>query len=195
MAQENTEIHLIESAKKGDIEAFENLIQKNETMIYNITYRMMNHTEDAKDISQEVFLKAFRNIKKFNEKSNFSTWLYRIAINTCIDELRKQKNKSHISIEEKIHYLDSTLEKQFASEEQTPEDALLSHEQKTEINKAIHSLSTDHKTILILRDLEGFSYSEISKITKLSLGTVKSRLARAREQLRNTLLNQKGGNA
>ena len=85
----------IRSAKHGDMDAFEKLILQHEKIVYNLAFRMMYHSEDAKDISQEVFLKAYRNIGNFDERASFSTWLYRITYNTCIDEMRRQKGKQN----------------------------------------------------------------------------------------------------
>ncbi len=207
MQQENSSLTRIQRAKKGDINAFESLIQENEILVYNIAYRMLAQPEDAKDISQEVFIKAYKNIHNFDEKSAFSTWIYRIAVNTCIDEIRKRKNKTTVSIEEEQQTQDGSFQKQFISEEPSPENAYLAFEKNQEIIQAINTLSPEHKAVVTLRDLNGLSYTEISDITNLSLGTVKSRLARARNQLKNEFLknreqrntnsrltNHKGGN-
>jgi RNA polymerase sigma-70 factor (ECF subfamily) len=204
--QANNQQAQIQRAKNGDLYAFEALIKESESLVYAIAYRMLANPEDAKDISQEVFIKAYKNIHKFDEKSTFSTWIYRIAVNTCIDELRKRKQKQTVSIEEEQQTQDGFVPKQFVSQEPSPEDAYLILERNREVMRAIHALSEEHKTIITLRDLNGLSYTEISEITNLSLGTVKSRLARARTQLKNEILknreqthnisrltNQKGG--
>ena len=94
---DQNEARLVKRAKQGDMHAFEELILQHEKIVYNVALRMMNHSEDAKDISQEVFLKAYRNIGNFDERSQFSTWIYRITANTCIDEMRKRKGRQSFS--------------------------------------------------------------------------------------------------
>ena len=182
------EKELIQKAKQGDMLAFEELILKHEKIVYNVALGMMNHSEDAKDISQEVFLKAYRNIKNFDERSQFSTWLYRITTNTCIDEMRKRKGKQSYSLEEELENEDGTMQRQIADEGDTPEESILREEQKSEIIQALDNLSEEHKAAVVLRDVKGLSYEEISEILELSLGTVKSRISRARNQLKTEIL-------
>lgn len=182
---------LINKAKQGNITAFEKLITSYEKVVYNISYRMFNNEEDAKDISQEVFIKFYKNLDKFDGTSKVSTWLYRITVNTCIDEMRKRKGKETSSIDEVISMDEGDLKKQYQNDSKTPEEKLISKEDIDDLKKAIDSLSQNHKTLIVLRDIQGLSYSEISEITDCSLGTVKSRLARARVQLKNIILKQK----
>ncbi len=182
---------LINKAKQGNITAFEKLITSYEKVVYNISYRMFNNEEDAKDISQEVFIKFYKNLDKFDGTSKVSTWLYRITVNTCIDEMRKRKGKETSSIDEVISMDEGDLKKQYQNDSKTPEEKLISKEDIDDLKKAIDSLSQNHKTLIVLRDIQGLSYSEIAEITDCSLGTVKSRLARARVQLKNIILKQK----
>ena len=182
---------LIRRAKQGDMLAFEELILNHEKIVYNVALRMMNHSEDARDISQEVFLKAYRNLANFDERSAFSTWLYRITHNTCIDEMRKRKGKQSYSLEEELENEDGSMQRQIADEGDTPEESLLREEQKSEILQALDTLSEEHKAAIILRDVKGLSYEEISEILELSLGTVKSRISRARNQLKTEILKMR----
>nr|WP_294682728.1 sigma-70 family RNA polymerase sigma factor [uncultured Anaerotignum sp.] len=182
------EMRLVKKAKQGDLHAFEELILQHEKIVYNVALRMMNHSEDAKDISQEVFLKAYRNIKNFDERSQFSTWLYRITANTCIDEMRKRKGKQSFSLEEELENEEGSMRRQIADEGETPEESLLRQEQKSEILQALDSLSPEHKTAVILRDIKGLSYEEIAELLELSLGTVKSRISRGRSQLKQEFI-------
>ena len=182
------ERELIRKAKQGDMLAFEELILKHEKIVYNVALRMMNHSEDAKDISQEVFLKAYRSLGNFDERSAFSTWLYRITHNTCIDEMRKRKGKQSYSLEEELENKEGFMQRQIADEGDTPEESLLRQEQKSEILQALDTLSEEHKAAIILRDVKGLSYEEIAEILELSLGTVKSRISRARNQLKIEIL-------
>ena len=185
---------LIRKAKQGDMHAFEELILKHEKIVYNVALRMMNHGEDAKDISQEVFLKAYRSLSNFDERSAFSTWLYRITHNTCIDEMRKRKGKQNYSLEEELENEAGSMQRQIADEGDTPEESLLREEQKSEILQALDNLSAEHKAAIILRDVKGLSYEEIAEILELSLGTVKSRISRGRNQLKKEILKMREQN-
>lgn len=182
---------LIKKAKRGDITSFERLIITHERNIYNIAYRMFNNEEDAKDIVQEVFMKVYKNLNKFDENSKFSTWIHRITVNTCIDELRKRKGKETNSIDELMDTDEGNIKKQYTDTAFTPEQILIAKEDINNLKQFISLLSENHKTLIILRDIQGLSYSEIAEITDSSLGTVKSRLARARIQLRNILMHSK----
>lgn len=180
---------LIKKAKAGNMTAFERLIISYEQSVYNIAYRMFNNEEDAKDMSQEVFIKVYKNIAKFDENSKFYTWLHRITVNTCIDEIRRRKGKETNSIDDIVEMDEGNLKKQYQSDSKTPEDKLISKENIENIKAAISSLSENHKMLIILRDIQGLSYLEISEITGISLGTVKSRLARARVHLKDIIIN------
>lgn len=188
--EKNDEKRLVNKAKKGNIAAFEELIITHETRIYNIAYRMFNNEEDAKDLSQEIFIKVFENIRKFKGNSSFSTWLYRIATNLCIDELRRRKGKETYSIDEEIETDEGNMKREYSDTNPNPEEIAMKKEEKHHIDNAINNLSEDHKAAIILRDLQGFEYNEISKILGCSLGTVKSRISRARIQLRELLIKQ-----
>lgn len=178
---------LIDKAVKGDINSFESLIIKYEKMVFNIAYRVFGNTEDAKDMAQEVFIKFYKNIKKCDNSKSVKTWIYTIAYNTCIDEVRKRKGKSTVSIDKDIDTDEGSFSKQLPSNEVTPENAVINKEKTIMIQKAINKLSEEHKILIVYRDINGFSYSEIAEITNLSLGTVKSRLSRARNSLKNII--------
>ena len=117
---DQNEVRLVKRAKQGDMHAFEELILQHEKIVYNVALRMMNHSEDAKDISQEVFLKAYRNIGNFDERSQFSTWIYRITANTCIDEMRKRKGRQSFSLEEELESEEGSMQRQVADAGETP---------------------------------------------------------------------------
>lgn len=182
---------LVNQAINGDMSAFEELIIDSEKIVYNIAFRMLADAEDAKDISQEVFIKVYKNLSKFDGKAAFSTWVYRIAVNTCIDEMRKRKGKQNVSIDEELKTNESSLKKQYIDKEPTPEESFMQKETEEEIMSAMEKLSIEHKAVITLRDLDGLSYSEIADITEVSMGTVKSRLARARLQLKNIIVGNK----
>lgn len=176
----------LKAALQNDSTAWDTLVSENERFVYHIAYRMMQNEEEAKDISQEIFLKVYRNLSKFDEKSAFSTWLYRIAVNTCIDALRKKKGKQTISLEEQFQ-----SDTQIQDTKESPEYQYLQKEKSMYIMQTIEKLSPEHRAILLLRDMEDMSYGEIAECLSVSLGTVKSRIARAREQFKKEFLNKK----
>ena len=183
------ELLLVKSAKKGSMDAFESLVRANETKIYNICLRMLANKEDALDASQETFIKAYKNMGKFDERSKFSTWLYRIAVNTSLDMLRKNSSQKTVSMDETRDNSLSEYEKT-PSNEGNPEDITLEKEGKKQILTAVGKLSEEYKTAIVLRDLQGLSYIEISQITAVPEGTVKSRIARGRKVLREILVGE-----
>lgn len=183
---------LFKLAKNGDIKAFERLILNYEKLIYNVCYRIMSNPYDAKDISQEVLIKVYRNIDKCKDIKAFKSWLYTIINNTCIDEMRKRKGKYTDSLDSTVNNDDEgQINRETASNELTPEEELLKSEVVDEVQNAISMLSDNYKILIVLRDINGLSYEEISKITKLPLGTAKSRLSRARKSLKDIILKNR----
>ena len=180
--------NLIELAKHGSSDAFGEIILKHERFVYNVVYRMLPNPEDAKDISQEVFIKAYRYLSKFDNKASFSTWIYRIAVNTCIDEIRKRKGKETISLDDEIEGAEGSIKNQFADKYVDIERDIIEKEGLESIRQAVNKLSEEHKVVVTLRDMEGLAYDEIADITQTSLGTVKSRLSRARKALKELIL-------
>lgn len=172
------ELELIEKCKDSDTNAFENLILIYEAKIYNLCFYILKNKEDALDASQEVCIKIYKSISKFKGDSKFSTWVYRVTYNTCIDHVKKRKDD--------IPYDD------FINSENNMEnkiDGIIeSRELKHEIKSCIMKLNEDFRTIVILRDIDGLSYQEIATILKIEVGTVKSRLSRARDTLKNELI-------
>ncbi|MDQ2085267.1 sigma-70 family RNA polymerase sigma factor [Herbivorax sp. ANBcel31] len=186
-----SEKELIEQAKSGSIEAFEQLIEKCQKKVFNIAFKMMGNYEDASELAQEAFIKAYKSIKKFKGDSLFSTWIYRITTNVCLDELRKRKNKKVISLDEYIKYDGEEIKRQVKDESPGPEKVFEKREIKNIMKKCIDSLPIEYKTVVVLRDIQGFSYEEIAKIIKCPEGTVKSRINRARKALKDILKNNK----
>lgn len=179
---------LIKKARRGDGRAFGMLIENHERFVYNIVYRITGNFEDARDISQEAFIKAFKNFSSYDESSAFSTWLYRIAVNTAIDHVRKKKRENNVSLEDYI------TEEKTESHKSSVEEKVISKEGVSNIMEAVNSLDEDFKTVIVLRDIEGMEYSQISEITGCPVGTVKSRLSRARGKLRQ-IINKNGKEA
>lgn len=187
---EEQEKLLVSRSQKGDISAFEELIYNYEKKAYNIAFRIMGNEEDAKDMTQEAFIKIYKSIGNFRGESTFSTWLYRIVTNVCLDELRKRKKNSTIPLEMNIETEKGNAVLELSAEKETPEDIYEQVEKKHMIQSAISSLADDYKTVIILRDVQGFSYEEIATMLNCSLGTIKSRINRARNLLKDKLRHQ-----
>ncbi|MBM7560779.1 RNA polymerase sigma factor [Fusibacter tunisiensis] len=179
------ESKLIEKSIAGDVKSFEQLIQSYNRYVYNIAYRMMGNEEDAKDMSQEALIKAYKAMPGFKMESQFSTWLYRIVINTCKDELRKRKE--HIlSLDEEIAER-ITLEQTLESNSGDPLMIYEKKEMKNALDDALNKLSDEGRSVVVLKDLLGYTYEEIGEILQIPIGTVRSRLNRSRSTLRMLL--------
>ncbi|MBQ8973761.1 MAG: sigma-70 family RNA polymerase sigma factor [Clostridia bacterium] len=177
------EEQLIQRATEGDAEAFNALLGAHEQQMYALCLRMCCNPEDAQDCLQEAMLRVFRAISTFKGQSAFSTWLYRIAMNTSYDLLRKRKNAANVSADQLFEEGWSPVD---ANE--TPEQRALHSEQRVALNDMIQSLPEDMRAAVVLRDVQGFSYEEISQIMNVNVGTVKSRISRGRERLRKKII-------
>lgn len=185
---------LIRKAIDGDVDAFEKIMLSYEKKVYNISYQMFGNEQDAYDASQEVFIKLYKNIHSFKFDSSFATWLHRIAVNTCIDEYRKKKKhvqQAAYSFDESIENESSSIKRQIEDHALNPEQQIVQDETVNEVRYAIDQLKEEHKMIIILRDIRGHSYEEVSEILECSVGTVKSRLSRARSALKNIILENR----
>lgn len=181
------EKELVEKAKKGDQFAFEQLVIAYERKVYATAYRFMGNESDAMDMSQEVFIRVFRFLDKFNEESSFSTWLYRISVNVCKDGLKKRSGRNELPLEIPDDE-DGTYVNEVKDCRYDPVEVFEQIELKREIRDGIESLPCNYKEIIIMRDICGLTYEEISESLSLEIGTVKSRISRAREKLRKYLL-------
>lgn len=182
---------LLERAKAGDIAAFEQLIESYQKKIFNIALRMLGNYDDAGDLSQEVLIRIYKSIGSFKEQSSFSTWIYRITTNVCLDEIRKRKNRKIISLDEEIRLEDGEMKRQIESDEPSPEETAEAEDLKKIVNDAIGRLSEEHRIVIVLRDLQGLSYEEIAEVLKCPEGTVKSRINRGRQALKNILASKR----
>lgn len=182
----NSEQLLIEKSKNGDVASFEKLIHQYQVYAYNIAYRTLGHEEDAKDATQDALIKVFKSISQYTGDAQFSTWLYRIVVNTCKDYLRKKANIKETSLEISSSEEDYLMELP-ASETYEPEKQLERKTIQRKINTALDQLPPANKTVVVLRDIQGLSYEEISIIEDCSVGTVKSRINRGRKYLRELL--------
>ncbi len=173
---------LIRQARDGDQKAFEALLKKYRNLVYHVMMKMVRNPQEAEDLSQEAFIKAFNALASFNDEFAFSTWLMKIATNNCIDFLRKKKLKTY-SIDEPIQYKDDQVRMELPAADPNPERQLLNAERSIMIDEAIQSLPPRYRHVIVLRHKEEKSYEEIAEILKLPLGTVKARIFRAREML------------
>ena len=183
-----TEQELVLRAQKGDDEAFAQLMRDNEKRVYNLTLRMMGNPEDAMDLAQETFLNAWRGLKFFKGDSAFSTWVYRLASNACIDHLRKQKRRQNLSAAVSLDDEEGESQTDVPDERYQPEAELERQERRRAVERGLNQLSEEHRQVLVMREVQGLSYQEIGDVLDLEAGTVKSRIARARLALRNILL-------
>lgn len=182
-----TEEMLVSKAQKGDRLAFEELMDIYFKRIYSIAYRMAGNADDASDMTQEVMLKLYRNIKSFGGNSRFSTWVYRVATNTCLDELKKLRRHASFSIDSGVETDEGSITAEIEDTAPTPEQKAEQGELKELVAKALNKLGDEHKTVVVLRDIQGFSYDEIARILGCSEGTVKSRISRGRAKLKSVL--------
>lgn len=173
---------LIARAARGDAAAFNELLGAYEKKMYAVCLRMSGNHEDAQDCLQETMLRVYRAISGFKRQSSFSTWLYRVAMNTCLDELRKKRNRPSTS-------LDGLLETGWSPSDEfdTPERHALERERQQEIRRAIAELPEDMRAAVVLRDIEGLPYEEIARVLDINVGTIKSRISRGREKLREKM--------
>jgi RNA polymerase sigma-70 factor (ECF subfamily) len=182
---------LLERSKAGDIAAFEMLVEAYQKKIFNLAFRMIGNYDDAGDLAQEALIRVYKSIAGFKAQSSFSTWIYRITTNVCLDEIRKRKNKKVLSLDEEIHVEDGEMQRQIESDDPLPEEVFEREELRQIVGDAIASLPEEQRTVLTLRDLQGLSYEEIADILDCPGGTVKSRINRARQALKNALLTKR----
>jgi len=175
---------LISRASGGDPSAFNQLMGMHEKRMYAVALRMCGNREDAQDCLQEAMLRVYRAIGGFKGQSSFGTWVYRITMNTCLDELRRKKNKQNVSF-------DNLLDQGWspADDSASPEKKVMQIEMRKSISTSIQELPEDMRSAIIMRDIHGYSYDEIADILGVNVGTIKSRISRGREKLREKLSN------
>ncbi len=176
------EKELIRQLKNGNEEAFNEMVERYSKKLYYLCLKMLQNERDAEDTVQTVFLKAYMNLHKFEEKSSISTWLYRIGVNVCTDMLRKRKKETVTSL-----YATGSEDEEYAleipDEKENVEKTVLERERKEALYQAINTLKPKQKELIVLRDIEGLSYEEIADILHMNTGTVKSGINRARKAL------------
>ena len=182
-----TEQELVARARRGDESAFEALVTENEKRIYNLCRRLTGNQEDAAELTHEAFLNAWRGLGRFQGESSFSTWLYRLATNACIDFLRKEKRRQSLSMTVSLDDEEEARQVELPDERYAPEGALERAEARRAVAEGLERLTLEHRQVLVMREIHGLSYAEIGQVLGLEEGTVKSRIARARGALRKVL--------
>ncbi len=178
---------LVKRARKGDLAAYDELVKRYQERIYATIYHMTSNHEDANDLAQESFIKAYSALKSFKGGSSFYTWLYRIAVNKTINFLKQRKNKYHLSLNDMDMNAENDPDLVALASDKTPfRDANLSELQK-KLNEALLKLSEPHRMVVVLHDVQGQSHDEIAEIMGCNIGTVRSRLFYARQQLQGYL--------
>ncbi len=189
--QVSEEIALVRSCQRGDLSAFDTLMQMYEKKVYSLCYRMARDPDDAADLAQEAFLKVYRALPSFREQSSFSTWLFRIVTNTCLDERRKRGSRPHtVSLDKPYETDDGEIALTLPGDAPDPLACTVQSELQEEIRELLAKLPAEQRIVLSMRDLEGYSYIEIAEALKITMGTVKSRLNRARSRLRDLYLKK-----
>jgi len=173
------EAALIARSQRGDLQAFDRLVAAHEDRIYHAAYRITGNADDARDAAQETFLKVFRALPRYRHESAFSTWLHRIAVNAAFDLVRRRPQIPPVSLDDVA----------LPASSGNPEPEAERSELQRRVHQALGRLAPDHRVIIVLRDLQGLAYEEIAEVLRIPVGTVRSRLSRARDALRVLLID------
>ena len=182
-----TDSELVEQTRAGDRAAFDELVERHARKIFRTTRHITKTDEDAEDVLQDAFLKAYTRLEQFQGDARFDTWLTRIAVNESLMRLRKRRNSKTFSLDEQLETDDSRITREVPSNGPTPEQTYTQEQTRRIMEDAIDSLAEGYRTVFVLRDVEGFSTEETGEMLDLSISAVKSRLLRARLQLREKL--------
>lgn len=187
MSQRELDWIVVQKVQAGNVGAFDVLVQRYREKIFSVIYNMTSNREDASDLTQDTFIKAFQAIGRFKGKSSFFTWIYRIAINTSMTFLKKRNRRRYISYEKIDEEVSSSeIFERLTAKGQTEKGALI-QELQEKLNDSLQKLSPKHRTVVVLHEIEGLEHAEIAEITKTSVGTVRSRLHYAKQQLQSYL--------
>jgi RNA polymerase sigma-70 factor (ECF subfamily) len=181
------ELVLVRAAKRGDISAFEQLVHRYDRNVFRIAQHITQNREDAEDVVQDAFLKAYENLQGFQEQSKFYTWLVRIAVNEALMRLRRRRPERMVSLDEEVKTDEDSMPREVADWSPNPEQLYTQSELRDILGKTIQGLPSSFRTVFVLRDVEGLSTEETAEALDLSIPAVKSRLLRARLQLRERL--------
>jgi RNA polymerase sigma-70 factor (ECF subfamily) len=177
------EMELVKKARQGDLESYDELVKRYQERIYATIYHMTSNHEDANDLAQEAFIKAFHALKSFKGGSSFYTWVYRIAVNKTINFLKQRKNKAQMSLDDLDFNAEHDPDLVALISDKTPRREVNLAELQEKLNGAMQKLSEPHRLVVTLHDVQGLSHEEIAKIMDCNIGTVRSRLFYARQQL------------
>jgi RNA polymerase sigma-W factor len=183
------DIQLIARARSGDERAFRALLDKYERAVFSICLRMVRNRDEAADLAQESFIKTFSMLERYNPTYAFSSWLFKITSNLCIDYLRKRRVETY-AMDDPINGEKGEIQRQFEAPDPDPEQEMMKKEKMKRLEKAIDQLPAHYRIMLVLRHQENLSYEEIAECLEIPLGTVKARIHRAREMLRTSLKGQ-----
>ncbi len=181
------ELKLVRAAKAGDLSAFEQLVRRYDRNVFRIAQHITQNREDAEDVVQDAFLKAYENLHNFQEQSKFYTWLVRIAVNEALMRLRRRRPERTVSLDEEVKTDEDTMPREVADWSPNPEQLYTQSELRDILTRTIQGLPSSFRTVFVLRDVEGLSTEETAEALDLSIPAVKSRLLRARLQLRERL--------
>src|SRR5512135_3047498 len=181
------ELALVRAAKAGDVSAFEQLIRRYDRNIFRIAQHITQNREDAEDVVQDAFLKAYENLEQFQGQSKFYTWLVRIAVNEALMKLRRRRPERTVSLDQEVQTEEDSMPREVADWSPNPEQQYNQAELRDILSKTIQGLPSSFRTVFVLRDVEGLSTEETAEALELSIPAVKSRLLRARLQLRERL--------
>lgn len=184
---DSEEKELIKRSQRGDVAAFDRLVRRYERSVFNTAYRLSNSYDDASDIAQEAFVRAWNNLKSFRGDAAFSTWLYRIVTNVFLDDRKRKKTRQHRSLEEERELDESNVVRQYEDPSPGPQELAEGDERRRILEQAIAALPEAQRVMVVMYHTQGLAYEEIAEITGLPMGTVKSRLNRARLALRDKL--------
>jgi RNA polymerase sigma-70 factor (ECF subfamily) len=184
-----SELDLVKRCQDGDSEAFDELVTRYRTRVFGMIYNMVHNEQDAWDLAQDSFVKAWKSIKRFRGQSSFYTWIYRIVMNVTIDWLRKKQVKAGgAEFDDSIQLKEvDPASKTVPKQEALPSENIKQREIRTEIDKAIAQLSPEHRAVILMKEIDGMQYHEIAEALGCSIGTVMSRLFYARKKLQNLL--------
>ena len=176
---------LVEQAARGDREAFGALVQRHQDRVFNLAYQVVRNREDALDVAQEAFVKAFASLPSFKGEASFTTWMHRIVVNLAIDCLRRRRRGDPTAYDDRLAVPEDGAQNLAAPDD--PETALETRQVRSLLSRGIEALPPAHRAVLVLREIEGLSYDEIARAVGCSLGTVMSRLFYARRKLQKVL--------
>ena len=178
---------LVGEARGGDLEAYDALVRRHQERVYATIYHMTSNHEDAADLTQETFVKAFRALKSFKGDSSFFTWIYRIAVNKTINHLKQRKHRGQVSLNDLDVNAENDPDLVALVSDRTPRRDVSLRELQERLNMAMQRLSEEHRMVVTLHDIQGLKHEEIAGIMKCNVGTVRSRLFYARQQLQGYL--------